>query len=200
MKETTLTLEQIETIITGYPDAPYFIRQNIVVPNCDWGFLNHEADLLVMNKTKRLVEIEIKRTWSDFMADFKKSHTHDDPKLSRFYYAVPMSIGERVFHWLYEGTYKCEPGFIYYERSEVTAYTEHNPNRCGLIIYADPEESRVRGNRVGSCSLNVPAQLMHDYQLTTDEELKLLRLLGMRVWNLKKKLAEYQAEPSLFKR
>ena len=200
MKETTLTLEQIETIITGYPDAPYFIRQNIVVPNCDWGFLNHEADLLVLNKTKRLVEIEIKRTWSDFMADFKKSHTHDDPKLSRFYYAVPLSIGERVFHWLYEGTYKCKPGFIYYERSEVTAYTEHNQNRCGLIIYADPEESMVRGNRVGSCCLNVQAQLMHDYQLTTDEELKLLRLLGMRVWNLKKKLAEYQAKPSLFKR
>ena len=123
MKETTLTLEQIETIITGYPDAPYFIRQNIVIPNCSWGFLNHEADLLVLNKTKHLVEIEIKRTWSDFIADFKKSHTHDDPKLSRFYYAVPLSIGERVFHWLYEGTYKCKPGFIYYERSEVTAYT-----------------------------------------------------------------------------
>ena len=200
MKETTLTLEQIEIIITGYPDAPYFIRQNIVVPNCDWGFLNHEADLLVMNKTKRLVEIEIKRTWSDFMADFKKSHTHDDPKLSRFYYAVPLSIGERVFHWLYEGTYKCKPGFLYCERSEVTAYTEHNPNHCGLILYASPDESHVRGNRVGSCCLNVCAELMHDYQLTTDEELKLLRLLGMRVWNLKKKLAEYQAEPSLFRR
>ncbi len=200
MKETTLTIEQIETIITGYPDAPYYIRQNIVVPNCNWGFLNHEADLLVLNKTKRLVEIEIKRTWSDFMADFKKSHTHDDPKLSRFYYAVPLSIGERVFHWLYEGAYKCKPGFIYYERSEVTGYTEHNPNRCGLIIYADSEESRARYTHIGSCSLNVPAQLMHDYKLNTDEELKLLRLLGMRVWNLKKKLAEYQAEPSLFKR
>ena len=200
MKETTLTLEQIETIITGYTDSPYYIRQNIVVPNCNWGFLNHEADLLVLNKTKRLVEIEIKRTWSDFMADFKKSHTHDDPKLSRFYYAVPLSIGERVFNWLYEGTYKCTPGFIYYERSEVTGYTEHNPNRCGLIIYADSEESRARYTRIGSCSLNVPAQLMHDYKLNTDEELKLLRLLGMRVWNLKKKLAEYQAEPSLFKR
>ena len=200
MKETTLTLEQIETIITGYPDAPYFIRQNIVVPNCDWGFLNHEADLLVLNKTKRLVEIEIKRTWSDFMADFKKSHTHYDPKLSYFYYAVPLSIGERVFHWLYEGDYKCRPGFLYYERSEVTAYTEHNPNKCGLIIYADPQESTARGKRVGSCCLNVGATRMNDYQLSTDEELKLLRLLGMRVWNLKKKLAEYQAEPSLFKR
>ena len=200
MKETTLTLEQIETIITGYPDSPYFIRQNIVVPNCDWGFLNHEADLLVLNKTKRLVEIEIKRTWSDFMADFKKSHTHYDPKLSYFYYAVPLSIGERVFHWLYEGDYKCRPGFLYYERSEVTAYTEHNPNKCGLIIYADPQESSARGKRVGSCCLNVGATRMNDYQLSTDEELKLLRLLGMRVWNLKKKLAEYQAEPSLFKR
>lgn len=200
MKETTLTLEQIETIITGYPDSPYFIRQNIVVPNCDWGFLNHEADLLVLNKTKRLVEIEIKRTWSDFMADFKKSHTHYDPKLSYFYYAVPLSIGERVFHWLYEGDYKCRPGFLYYERSEVTAYTEHNPNKCGLIIYADPQESTARGKRVGSCCLNVGATRMNDYQLSTDEELKLLRLLGMRVWNLKKKLAEYQAEPSLFKR
>ena len=200
MKETTLTLEQIETIITGYPDSPYFIRQHIVVPNCDWGFLNHEADLLVMNKTKRLVEIEIKRTWSDFMADFKKSHTHFDPKLGYFYYAVPLSIGERVFKWLYEGTYKCKPSFMYYERSDVNGYTEHNPNKCGLIIYASPEETTTRGKRVGACCLNVGATRMNDYQLSTDEELKMLRLLGMRVWNLKKKLAEYQAEPSLFER
>lgn len=190
MNGTTLTLEQIETIITGYPDSPFYMRQNIVVPNCDWGFLNHEADLLVLNKTKRLVEIEIKRTWSDFMADFKKKHTHDDPKLTRFYYAVPLSIAERVFHWLYEGVYNCKSKFIYYQRSEVTGYTEHNPNRCGLIIYADPNESRVRGSRVGSCCINVSAQQMHEYKVDTNEELKLLRLLGMRVWSLKKKLAE----------
>lgn len=194
MNGTTLTLEQIETVITGYPDSPFYIRQNIVVPNCDWGFLNHEADLLVLNKTKRLVEIEIKRTWSDFMADFKKKHTHDDPKLTRFYYAVPLSIAERVFHWLYEGVYNCKNEFIYYQRSEVTGYTEHNPNRCGLIIYADPNESIVRGSRVGSCCINVSAQQMHEYKVDTDEELKLLRLLGLRVWNLKKKLAEYKNE------
>ena len=101
---------------------------------------------------------------------------------------------------LYEGIYKCNPRFIYYERSEVTGYTEHNPHHCGLILYASPEEAHVRGNRVGSCCLNVGAELMNNYKLSIDEELKLLRLLGMRVWNLKKKLAEYQAEPSLFKR
>ncbi len=200
MKETTLTLEQIETIITGYPDSPFYIRQNIVVPNCDWGFLNHEADLLILSKAKCLTEIEIKRTWSDFMADFKKKHTHYDPKLSHFYYAVPLSIGERVFNWLYEGTYQCRPSWIYYERSQVTGYTEHNPNKCGLIIYASSNETLSRGIRIGSCCLNVGAKRMNNYKLSTDEELKLLRLLGMRVWNMKKKLAEYQVEPSLFRK
>ncbi len=200
MKETTLTLEQIETILTGYPDSPFYIRQNIVVPNCDWGFLNHEADLLVLSKAKYLTEIEIKRTWSDFMADFKKRHTHYDPKLSHFYYAVPLSIGERVFNWLYEGTYQCRPDWICYERSQVTGYSEHNPNKCGLIIYASSKETLSRGFRIGSCCLNVGAKRMNNYKLNVDEELKLLRLLGMRIWNMKKKLAEYQVEPSLFRK
>ena len=46
---TTLTIEQIEQTIVGSPDAPYYIRNNIVIPNVDWGFLNHEADLLIIN-------------------------------------------------------------------------------------------------------------------------------------------------------
>lgn len=186
--DTTLTLEQIETAITGYPDSPYYIRQNIVIPNVDWGYLNHEADLLVLTKANRLVEIEIKRSWSDFMADFKKSHTHNDPKLSRFYYAVPLKIAERVFHWLYEGTFKCRPSWIYYEHSEVTGYTEHNPNRCGLIIYASSEETNSRHN-FAVANLNIPAKEMGTYKVPVEEEIKLLRLLGLRVWNMKKKLA-----------
>lgn len=199
IKETTLTLEQIEVAITGYPDSPYYARQNIVVPNCNWGFLNHEADLLVMSKAKYLTEIEIKRTWADFMADFKKRHTHFDKKLSHFYYAVPLSIGERVFNWLYEGAYRCEPSWIYRQQSTITGYTEHNPHKCGLIVYASPEEVGMRINRVGACCINVPAHRMNDYKISPDEEMKLLRLLGLRIWSMKKKLAEYQAEPSLLK-
>ena len=194
MADTKLTLEQIETLITGYVDSPFYIRKNIVVPNVDWGFLNHEADLLVMSKARCLTEVEIKRTWSDFMADFKKKHTHYDPKLSHFYYAVPWKIGEHVFHWLYEGTYKCDARFIYYEHSTVTGYTEHNPHKCGLIIYASSEEVGVRGARIGGCCINVGATRMNKYKLSVDEELKLLRLCGMRVWNLKKKLSLLQAK------
>lgn len=187
-KETNLTLEQIETILVGMPFSPYYIRQNIVVPNVDWGFLNHEADLLILNKTKHLIEIEIKRTWADFMADFKKSHTHNDSKLSYFYYAVPESIGQRVFDWLYKGNYEAKH---YYDRSIVDGYTEHNPNKCGLIVYGESIFHRY--------CLTVPASKLGDYKITTEEELKLLRLGNMRVWGLKKKLAEYQAEPNLFK-
>lgn len=189
MKETTLTLEQIEDILVGTPDSPYYIRQNIVIPNVSWGFLNHEADLLILNKTKHLIEIEIKRTWADFMADFKKDHTHNDKKLSYLYYAVPESIGKRVFDWLYVGDYDAK---WYFSRSKVLEYTEHNPNKCGLIVYNNDDFRR-------KCCLTVPARSMSDYKVTTEEELSLLRLGNMRVWKLKKKLAEYQAEPNLFK-
>jgi hypothetical protein len=197
MADTNLTLEQVETILVGSPDSPFYMRQNIVVPNVDWGFLNHEADLLVLSKANRLTEIEIKRSWSDFMADFKKKHTHYDKKLSHFYYAVPISIGQKVFDWLYTGEYKCRKGWVRYDRSIITGYTEHNPHKCGLIIYGSAEET---GNwRYHLCGINVGARRMNDYKLSTEEAFKLLRLLGMRVWNMKKKLAEYQVEPSLFK-
>lgn len=196
MKETTLTIEQIETVITCYPDSPFFVRRNLVVPNCNWGFLNHEADLLVMSKARYLTEIEIKRTWADFMADFKKKHTHHDRKLSHFYYAVPLSIGERVFNWLYEGMYRCRAtSVIHYEHSEVTGYTNNNPNKCGLIIYASNEEVQfMRKACVGTCCINVAAKRMGDHKVTEDEEKKLLRLLGLRVWGLKSKIAKLQEQ------
>ena len=192
MKETSLTIEQIETILVGMPTSLYYIRQNIVIPNVDWGFLSHEADLLVINKNKRLIEIEIKRTWADFMADFKKSHTHYDKKLSYFYYAVPASIGQRVFDWLYEGQYKAK---YYYDYSDVLGYSDHNPHMCGLIVYDERESSLYPK---GYCQ-TVIARKMNDYQISAEEELKLLRLGNMRVWNMKKKLAEYQVETNLFR-
>jgi hypothetical protein len=117
---------------------------------------------------------------------------HKDKKLSYFYYAVPISIGEKVFNYLYEGQYSCKPGFIYYNKSKVDGFTDKNYNKCGLIIYADKKESNARGSRIGSCNINVPAQRIGNYKISDDEEKKLFRLLGLRVWNLKKKLAEMQ--------
>lgn len=186
MKETNLTIEQIEDMLVGHPDSPFYIRQNIVVPNVDWGFLNHEADLLIESRSHYLTEVEIKRTWKDFMADFKKKHTHDDPKLSHFYYAVPQSISEKVFRHLYEG----EMPKSVWRHAEVTRPTENNPHGCGIIFYEEPGDNNPRPR----CRILVPAKRMGDYAITDKEESKLLRLCGMRVWSLKKKVAKLQAK------
>ena len=187
MKETTLTIEQIEAILVAYPHSPFYIRQHIGIPNVSWGFLNHEADLLVITKAGYLTEIEIKRTWEDFKADFRKDHTHDAPKLSHFYYAVPKKIGQKVFDFLYEGNYKCRN--CWYDSSIVKKNTENNPHGCGLIIFGDEEET---GMKYGRCCINVVSSRMGKYKVSTEEKLQLLRLCGMRIWNLKKKLAKLQ--------
>jgi len=188
MKETNLTLEQIETLIVGNPSSPFYIRKNIVVPNVSWGYLNHEADLLVLSGAKHLTEVEIKRTWADFMADFKKNHTHYDRKLSHFYYAVPFSIANKVFDWLYIGEFDARK--YWHSSSKVVGYTEHNPHGCGLIIYEDPDEYYPRGRSY----INVMSKRMGDYKVPVDDEIKLLRLCGMRVWKLKQKVADLQEE------
>ena len=129
---TDKTIEQIETLLVGYAHSPFYCRSHLVVPNVSWGFINHEADLLVMSKARLLTEIEIKRSWSDFIADFKKDHDHSHPLIARFYYAVPSSIGKRVFDYLYNGEYDAK---YWYSKSRVNCFTQHNPHGCGLIIY-----------------------------------------------------------------
>lgn len=79
--DTIFSITQIEVALAQY----FGYRANVIVPKVSWGLLNHEADLLIMNKTGYLTEIEIKRSWADFLADFRKKHTHDDSKVSWLY-------------------------------------------------------------------------------------------------------------------
>jgi len=184
-KETTMTIEQIESLLVAYPDSPFYCRQHLVIPNVDWGFLNHEADLLIVSKAGYLTEVEIKRTWADFKADFKKKHTHYDSKLSHFYYAVPEKIAQKVFDFLYVGKLDISNRW---SRSKVDSYTEVNVNKCGLIVYKDPDEFYKFGNYC----ITVGATNMGDYKISDEEEKKLLRLLGLRVWSLKNKISKLQ--------
>lgn len=177
-----MTLEQIEAALVCYPFSPFYCRTHLVVPNVSWGFLNHEADLLVMSKARLLTEVEIKRSWSDFLADFKKGHDHSHPLIARFYYAVPASIGEKVFNYLYEGKYDAR---LYYNRSRIDRCTENNPKGYGLIIY-DLE------NHSDFCCITVHSSLLNNTPISQEQEKDLLRLLGLRVWKLKNKVAQLQ--------
>ena len=198
MKETELSINQIESAIVERVDSPFYIRRNIVIPNVSWGFLNHEADLLVISQQKKLTEIEIKRTWSDFMADFHKGHNHYDKKLSHLYFAVPYRMAERVFHWLYEGEFADNN----YSFSKVEKATEHNPYKAGIIVYRDwnDEGTNIRYGRC--CWVNVRAGQMNpygEYVISDKEERKLFRLLAFRIWAAKR-LAASQEDKTMCKR
>lgn len=55
-------------------------------------YLNHECDLLVLDKNNRFTEVEIKISMSDLKADFKKYHAHKAKYISRLVYAIPHDL------------------------------------------------------------------------------------------------------------
>lgn len=185
--DTNLSIEQIENLIVGMED--FCIRRHIVVPNVSWGFLNHEADLLVCSKDGYLTEIEIKRSWQDFKKDFKKDHTHNDEKLTYFYYAVPEKIAMAVMQHLY-----VVESFTnrFGTHTKITGYTENNPHHCGLIVYGTKSSQYFPDHNYAEIKHH--AARMSGYKCEAKDKYQLMRLGLMRVWNCKKKIAELQAE------
>lgn len=116
MMDTERSLYEIEVALSK---SDYFnFVKNIVAFNVyGWGEnlpIWHECDMLVLTKSGYLTEIEIKRSWSDFLADFKKDHKHDSEGIiKKFYYAVPYSIVVKVFNYIVDNNISCD-GVIYY--------------------------------------------------------------------------------------
>lgn len=112
-----------------------------------WGLLNHEADMIIMSKSGYVTEIEIKRSLSDFKADFRKKHDHSDKLVSQLYYAVPACIYEKCMELL-KGN-KREAGILTYNEKgsvsyAITAPTLHS-NRRKLFL-----EEQFQLARLGS--------------------------------------------------
>ncbi len=101
-KEKKLTALDIEIAVADY----FNWRQNIIVPNINWGMFVHECDVLVLTKAACLYEIEIKVSKHDLIRDKKKKHGHVSNKIKRLYFAIPYYLAD---------------------------YTEHIPERAGII-------------------------------------------------------------------
>jgi len=143
------------------------IRQHIIVPNISWGFDSHEIDLFLIKKSGVAVEVEIKRTKSDFLADFKKGHNHKDRlnRITEFYYAFPENLIEKCIDLIPEhaGIISCRRWVDYKKEDRVSASIERRPKR-------------IKGAR----------------KLTEEEQLKVARLGCMRIFNLKSKIIKLQ--------
>lgn len=147
---TELTVKEIQALLAEY----WGIRNNIIVPNVSWGMLDYEADLLIMNKTGYVTEIEIKRSWSDFLADFKKDeHAHKSEIIYQFWYCVPSKCIEKL--------------------KEVYPDSIDRPN---VISYSDSGVLNFHGKKASYC------RGFHR-KLFLEEQLKLARLGTLRYWN-----------------
>lgn len=82
------TCKEIEIAVANY----FGIGTNIIVPNVSWGFLNHEADLLVVSKSGYAWEIEIKVSKSDMVRDQSKRHAHQSNKIRHLWFAIPEKL------------------------------------------------------------------------------------------------------------
>lgn len=160
MLDTRHTLYEIEVALA---ESQYFdFVKNIVAFNVNGESsllpLGHECDMLVMSKSGYLTEIEIKRSWSDFKADFKKGHHHEGNGLiKRLYYAVPYSIAKKVSDYIVENHISCDGVYYYTEDLFVRQY----------IGYVNHKDFR---------------------KLTTDEQFQVARYGAMRCVMLKKKI------------
>ena len=84
---------QIEIAVAEY----FGWRQNIIVPNVFWGAgLLYEADMIVVRPSGFAVEVEIKITRADVIADKKKKHQHDSNMFKQLWFAVPEKLKDCV--------------------------------------------------------------------------------------------------------
>jgi len=151
-----VTTAEMEVAIAKY----FGIRKHIVVPNVSWGFFNHECDLFFIRTSGYGFEVEIKRSKSDMLADFKKKHGHKDRqnRIVQLYYAFPEELLSKVEDLV--------------------------PEECGIITV-----SRSEWNNKAYASMRRDAKRKKGAkQLTQKEQLKIARLGTLRIWTLKEKL------------
>ena len=95
---TSRMIVDIEDLIVGPTRR---CREELFVPNVSWGFFReHEADLVKISRAGFMTEYEIKRSWSDFLADFKKKSYHADDRIAEFYYVVPEVMAQQAVDYI----------------------------------------------------------------------------------------------------
>lgn len=144
--------------LVGEEGSMFPCRRNLCVPNVSWGFLDYEADLLVVTGSDWLKEIEIKISVADLKADIKKKKHKDweSPRnpVKDLYYAIPFEVWEKI---------KENPPV---------------PDHAGIIVIHD-----VNAN---SCGGIVKYSKSHKYarKLFLEEKAILARLGTLRYWSL----------------
>lgn len=174
MNQKLPTITEIELAIAKC----YGTREHIIVPNISWGFTwkgggwMHECDMFIVKKNGYAVEVEIKRSKSDLLNDFKKKHQHKSEKIREFFYAIPKN---NLDEW--SKLIPAHAGIIVYEKYEEEIWDRKARKWSGKFKWV------TRARRIRDAEINKTAM-----KLTIEEQLKIARLGCLRIWNLKEKL------------
>ena len=148
------------------------LRNEIAIPNLYWGMLNYEADLVVINKTGYMREYEIKRSFKDLKADFKKKCYHDAEQVYQFFYVLPISIKEKALELF--RMHQTDDAYI----KAFGISTECHESLPAVIFYNDDGyivyRTRFSGHLCGN-----------HRKLFLEEKLTITRLLSIRYWKLR---------------
>lgn len=143
-------------------------RINLIVPNVSWGMFSHECDLIRLTPAGYCSEIEIKVSLSDLKKDKEKKHNHFDGgrygynpnKIKYLYFAIPEYLEQHI---------------------------EHIPERAGILVVREYQFNWGLELRTGE--IRAPKK-QSNYKFSEAERIKLLSLMAMRIWGLKRKLAK----------
>lgn len=169
--DTSRKLYEIELIIAKSREFDY--TKKLVVFNVngisDVLQIWHECDVLVCTNAGYLTEIEIKRSYTDFLNDFKKKHSHYSSYIKNFYYCVPFKIKDKVINYL----------------NSIDNKNDWRAN-AGVIVFYDNYDW-IDIERVSV--VNKKCQ-----KLSFEQKLYLARLGSMRVIALKSKILRIERE------
>lgn len=145
--------------------------QDVICPNVSWGLLPYEADLIAVSPHGVCTEFEIKRSFEDFKADFKKGHKHDAPIIGIFYYVIPLCLQDKVVAFLKER-------YVFMNYPAVLTYDEQ-----GHIAQVLNDEGKPFGNAVRKNAA----------KLSVIDRAKLARLISLRYWDLRHFMNSYES-------
>lgn len=121
--DTNRELTEIEVALAEY----FGWKRNIIAYNV-LGVsgtlpIDHECDMLIVSPSGYLTEIEIKRSYADFCADFKKRHHHSsNVPMKEFIFAIPAGILAKVDNKLQQERFVPSRILVYDEDLHIADY------------------------------------------------------------------------------
>lgn len=152
------------------------------IPNVSFGFFKSksmESDLLYITPYRYLHEFEIKRSWSDFLADFKKPVFHSDVRIMHLTFVLPVALaGDGLRVWCEENYKSFRRSFdIWFYDEEAKVYRPNvftNGKFCSRTYLTEDMENYINHR---------DADLPYRRRLFAEELSELYRLCMVRYWN-----------------